>query len=140
MNLTPASLVPPAAPVRSSITTYREGRVVEVVQKRRQRHRSARLACIAKYGNTCSVCEIDVSAVYGPEAARLIHVHHLDELSVSGERDTDPVRDLRPVCPTSHYFIHQRTPPFSLAEAQALVRARRYSPSPVATDTGGGVL
>jgi 5-methylcytosine-specific restriction protein A len=44
---------------------------------------------------------------YGPEAAGIIHVHHVVPLSEIGERyEVDPIKDLRPVCPNCHTVIH----------------------------------
>jgi len=41
-------------------------------------------------------------------------VHQLAD--VNAEYQADPIRGLRPVCPTCHAVIHSQTPPFTVEE------------------------
>ena len=103
--------------------TVLEGSKVSVVVNRYERNPAARTACIKHYGFRCSVCGILASEVYGVEAAKLIHVHHLKPISEVGkEYVVDPVQDLRPVCPNCHAFLHLFRPPLSLAEASKRIK------------------
>ncbi len=104
------------------VSTFDEGSVRDVVQSARERNSAARRACIAHFGTTCCVCEVSLEARYGPIARDLIHVHHLNPLATTSEqRSTDPIADLRPVCPNCHAVLHRRTPPLSIDEARKLV-------------------
>lgn len=105
--------------------SYREGAKVEVRMTRYERSSKARHDCIDEYGAKCIVCDFDFHEAYGPVGEGLIHVHHLEELSVSGERKTRPDSDLVPVCPNCHFIIHQRKPPYGVPEVRAFLRKRR---------------
>lgn len=97
-----------------------EGAASEITQTAYERSPEAREACLAHYGYACTICGFDFAATYGPSAQRLIHVHHLVELA-AGVRRTDPIRDLRPVCPNCHLVIHARRPPLTLDEVKGLL-------------------
>jgi len=47
------------------------------------------------------------------------HVHHLYPLA-EGEREVNPVTDLRPVCPSCHSMIHWFEPILAIDEASHL--------------------
>ena len=92
------------APKQISIDTY-------------ERDRTARNKCLQHYGTRCAVCAQDMSEIYGPVAAGLIHVHHLKPLSeVKGDYQVHPITDLRPVCPNCHAVIHRRKPAYKIEE------------------------
>ncbi|TVQ03266.1 MAG: hypothetical protein EA381_01740 [Planctomycetaceae bacterium] len=68
---------------------------------------AAKADCIRHHGTNCQICGMDFGRVYGPEAAGLIHVHHLKPISaISREYQIDPVRDLLPVCHNCHAVLH----------------------------------
>jgi 5-methylcytosine-specific restriction enzyme A len=102
---------------------FREGAATRVYVNRYERDPKARAACISVLGSRCSCCGISMEEKYGPVAADLIHVHHLEPLGeVRSERQIDPVRDLRPVCPSCHTVIHLRKPPFRIEEVRQFLQ------------------
>lgn len=93
-----------------------EGQVKEVLVDRRERDPALREACIEHFGAQCQVCDLDFGKRYGEDIGDgFIHVHHLRPLA-EGERETDPVEDLRPVCPNCHAMLHQVSPPLSIQD------------------------
>ena len=101
-------------------STYAEGAVRSIEVNAYERSRAGRDACLAAWGTTCSVCDLDFGKRFGPKFARCIHVHHLVPLSaIKGAYLLDPKRDLRPVCPNCHVMLHQNDPPFSIQEGRA---------------------
>jgi hypothetical protein len=105
---------------------FDEGRVVERLVNARERDRKARAAAIARYGARCILCGFDFGAIYGPEAASLIHVHHLQPIA-KGRRETNPATDLVPLCANCHMVVHSRDPMLDLDVVRAMLgdRARR---------------
>ncbi len=86
-----------------------------------ERSDKARKACLAHYGDSCSVCGMSFEAQYGEIGARFIHVHHLKPLALSQSSYViDPVADLRPVCPNCHAMLHRRNPPLSIAQLKKM--------------------
>ena len=86
-----------------------EGAEQEIISNRYERSRAARRRCIAAWGTACQVCGFDFGAVYGPEFAGKIEVHHIVPVSEIGDTYVvDPVRDLRPVCPNCHTALHSK--------------------------------
>lgn len=106
-----------------------EGAVRRIAVNAYERNTVAREKCILHYGCRCTACGITVSEKYGEAAQGLIHVHHLRQLAdVNAEYRVDPVKDLRPVCPTCHAVIHSRTPPFTVEEVRSMIGATvRYT-------------
>lgn len=105
---------------------YLEGAVVQRLVNARERATEARSACLEYWGTACSVCEIDAAEVYGVQAARFIHVHHLQPLSSLTEPTiTDARQDLRPVCPNCHTVLHMTVPPMSVTALRLLMRRLR---------------
>lgn len=105
------------------VAVYVEGATQRVVVNKYERDPEARQACIEHWGQKCSVCGLDFSERYGPEAAGLIHVHHLDALAnTKSRRRVDPVKDLRPVCPNCHAVIHWAEPPHTIERVRAMLR------------------
>lgn len=91
-----------------------EGAERQVTRNIRERDSGARRDAEAywrkQYGGTlcCRACGIDFGLMYGPRGEGYMHFHHLVQLSSSqGARETDPVRDLVPVCPNCHAIIHR---------------------------------
>ena len=107
-------------------TTFPEGaRSKEVAQSKVERNPAARQACLNHHGVSCVACGFNFARAYGKFAEGLIHVHHLSPLGANGERSTDPVRDLRPVCPNCHLALHQRVPPIEIEELRRLLAQNR---------------
>lgn len=78
-----------------------------------------RAKCLAIRGTTCFVCGFNSGERYGVPG--IIEVHHLRPLSDGIERETDPAKDLVPVCPNCHALIHSKDPCYTVEEARALV-------------------
>lgn len=106
--------------------TYPKGAKTSLIVSAYERNSAAREACIDHYGATCFVCGFDFEHGYGELGKGRIHVHHLTPFaSRDGARETNPVVDLRPVCPNCHWMLHQRNPPIPVAELKTLVLGRR---------------
>ena len=87
-----------------------EGGMKDILTNKYERNSTARKKCIAVYGTSCRICGFDFGAVYGPEFAGRIHVHHKVPLSkIKEDYVVDPVKDLIPVCPNCHMILHSRT-------------------------------
>ncbi len=100
---------------------YWEGEWREVLGHRYERDPQVRHICIQYYGAKCIICGFDFSKHYGYIGAGFIEVHHLKPISDLGfEREVDPIRDLRPVCPNCHAMLHRRSPPYSIEELKEL--------------------
>ncbi|NML28529.1 HNH endonuclease [Zoogloea dura] len=102
-----------------------EGATKQVVVNAYERNPKARAACIKHYGATCSVCQFDFRARYGPIGKGFIHVHHLKPIAKqSGEHAVDPIADLRPVCPNCHAMLHISDPPLTIEELIEIVNTQ----------------
>ena len=107
----------------SAAETYTEGRPLTKESLAWERDPRARRRCIAIHGTACAVCGFDFGETYGPEFADKIEVHHLHPLSeIREEHETDPARDLVPVCPNCHRMLHSDPDGgvFSIEELKAL--------------------
>jgi hypothetical protein len=106
---------------------YWEGGARQIQINAYERDREARRKCIEHHGMRCVVCKMSFGEVFGPDAASIIHVHHLLPLHAIGKHYTvNPITDLRPVCPNCHAVIHSRYPaPYTIEEARH--RFRGYS-------------
>jgi hypothetical protein len=103
--------------------TYPEGAVRKIEVNRYERDQRARRLCLATWGATCAVCEIDFGERYGQLGQGFIHVHHTLELSSVGPGyQVDPVNDLVPVCPNCHAMLHRRRPALSIDELRDHLR------------------
>jgi 5-methylcytosine-specific restriction protein A len=88
--------------------SYEEGHATTAVVNRYERDPKVRAACIAAWGDGCSVCGLQFQVRYGERGAGFIHVHHLNPLATIGSaHEVDPVADLRPVCPNCHAMLHR---------------------------------
>lgn len=113
----------PTFPRPHSAVERWEGAVIAAQATRYERNGAARAACVAHYGVQCACCDLLFEQRYGPDAAGLIHVHHLRAVSSRAERyRVDPVRDLRPVCPNCHAVIHSKRPPLAIADVRKMIR------------------
>ncbi|HYH67260.1 MAG TPA: S1 RNA-binding domain-containing protein [Urbifossiella sp.] len=118
-------------PLREAASPQPQGALVEgalfvLELSRHERNPVARVRCLAHYGEHCVVCHFDARTVYGPEAAGVIHVHHLTPLADIGEAyEVDPISDLRPVCPNCHAVIHVGGGTRPLDEVRQLLTAAK---------------
>jgi hypothetical protein len=102
--------------------TYREGQGVQITVNRYERDASARAACLRHFGPVCQICRVDLATLYGPIAAGLVHVHHLQPLSqVEEQHEVRPDQDLIPVCPNCHAVVHRRDPPVTPDELREMM-------------------
>lgn len=102
---------------------YPEGDKTPITVNAYERNPEARRKCIRYYGAVCYVCGFDFAEAYGDIGRGFIHVHHLTPFAgLSGPRRTDPVSDLRPVCPNCHSMLHRRNPPIPIAELKKIIR------------------
>ncbi len=102
---------------------YAEGRRHTVVASRLERSAAARRACIQSRGCRCLVCGVDFGEFYGIMGRGFIHVHHEEMLAgPRGERHTNPLDDLVPVCPNCHAMLHHENPPLAVAELRRRIR------------------
>ena len=103
-----------------------EGAIRNITVNAYERSSAAREMCILHYGCRCVVCGLMLAEKYGEIAQGLIHVHHLRQLAgINAKYRVDPIKDLRPVCPTCHAVIHSRTPPFTIKEVAAMIETER---------------
>jgi 5-methylcytosine-specific restriction enzyme A len=110
---------------RAGSQKFAEGRGLSVTQTRYERDPEARNACLSHHGHSCKVCTFNFTEVYGPElGANYIHVHHIDPAS-NGERLTDPMTDLIPVCPNCHAMRHSEQPPLLPDRLRQIIRQRQ---------------
>jgi hypothetical protein len=101
---------------------YVEGALIDVVMRMHERSPAARAACLSEYGYTCFACKVNLRSVYAGLPVEVIHVHHEEPLSsATGQREVDPITEMKPVCPNCHAVIHSRTPPYSIAEVVAML-------------------
>ena len=86
--------------------------------------KEAKEACIQYYGAICDLCGFDFGYTYGEAYEHLIQVHNIKE--TEGEEvlaDTDPIKDLIPVCHNCHCVIHSQTPAISIEQMRKMVKA-----------------
>lgn len=97
--------------------TYPEGAVKKVTVNAYERDPNARRKCVEHYGAKCVICSFDFAKEFGGLGEGFIHVHHLRQLSDIGQGyRTDPISDLRPVCPNCHAMLHRRKPAMTITE------------------------
>lgn len=75
------------------------------------RNAKLRKAAIKIHGRNCCACRRNFDEMYGPELAKgYIEIHHLNRIA-AGERTTDPVTDLAPLCSNCHTMADRLSPP-----------------------------
>lgn len=105
-----------------SQNSFREGTPNQVTLTRYERNPYARKVCLDHYGYTCVICDFNFENIYGTVGKDFIHVHHLTGIAGVGEsHKTDPIRDLRPVCPNCHAMIHRRKEAYSIDEVKQFI-------------------
>jgi predicted HNH restriction endonuclease len=111
-----------ALPEEIDSTKLVEGAFRQIAVNAYERNPVARQRCLAAYGTACVVCGFDFGKVYGSDAEGFIHVHHIIPISSIGSSyEVDPIKDLRPVCPNCHAFIHMFDPPKTIEQARLVV-------------------
>ena len=94
---------------------YEEGALIEFMHKRYERNKKNREIAIKIHGNICKICNFSTKEVFGKD--EIIQVHHILPVSEMNEGHVvDPEKELIPVCPTCHAFIHTKKPPYSIDE------------------------
>lgn len=87
-----------------------EGREIFRLSRTYERDLRNRIAAIRAHGTTCAACGFNFDAYYGADYARsYIEIHHLHSLARGGERQVDPVADLKPLCANCHSMVHRRS-------------------------------
>lgn len=84
----------------------------------------AKAACIEYYGAICDLCGFDYGYTYGEAFENQIEVHNInshDEVEVM--ENTDPIKDLIPVCHNCHGVIHSQNPPISVEKMRQMIKA-----------------
>lgn len=100
-----------------------EGKLKDVVMRRRERDPAARAACLAKYGYSCYACGTNLRQRYAGLLVEVIHVHHEEPLSeAKAQRVFDPVATMKPLCPNCHCVEHSRNPPYSINELRRMIQ------------------
>ncbi len=103
---------------------YPEGMKKTVQVNAYERDPEARQKCIDHYGTVCYVCSFDFRKVYGKLGQGFIHVHHLNQVALMGTgAKTNPIRDLRPVCPNCHAMLHRKRPAVLIGELKLILQA-----------------
>lgn len=98
---------------------FSEGATTSITVNAYERNPKARKACLKHYGYACIVCGFNFEARYGQNGKGIIHVHHIVPLSkIRKTYKVDAIKDLRPVCPNCHAFIHRKSVPYSIEEAK----------------------
>lgn len=99
-------------PVEPEVTGYADGQEKQILMNRYERNRLNRELCLQANGYICRICGFDFERKYGRIGKHFIHVHHIEQLSLSGGAHViDPVHDLIPVCPNCHAMLHTQIPP-----------------------------
>ena len=77
--------------------------------------------CLEHSGFACVVCGFLFEEQYGEIGKDFIHVHHLNPVSATGTIRTNPIEDLRPVCPNCHSMLHKKNPPIGIEELKSMM-------------------
>lgn len=93
--------------IAEQVPTTFEGKKKQIYIDAFERDQNARKLCIQLHGFSCSVCRMRFEDEFGDVGKGFIHVHHLLPFSREGARETNPVDDLRPVCPNCHAMLHR---------------------------------
>jgi len=110
---------------RKEVDELPEGTARTITSKSFERNPLARRICVEYYGYSCQVCGFDFQEIYGDLGKEFIHVHHIKPMSdVRTEHFTDPIQDLRPVCPNCHAMIHRKKPPYTIEEIKEMIRKK----------------
>lgn len=98
--------------IQSKSNKFSEGTSHIVTQTYYERDPQARLECLKYYGNKykCEICGFNFRDVYGDIGNEFIHVHHINFLAGNNGKsvNTNPKKDLIPVCPNCHSMLHRK--------------------------------
>jgi len=104
---------------------YEEGTLIEFMHRRHERNKKNREIAIKIHGNSCKICSFTTKEVFGKD--EIIQVHHILPVSKMNEGHVvDPEKELIPVCPTCHAFIHTRKPPYTMDEVISMRKVGIY--------------
>lgn len=121
---------PASMPGDVEVSLFKEGELLSRVVTYRSRSASIRQLCLDHYGAKCSGCDFEPAHHLGPDFANLIDVHHLDPIAASVPgRETDPVVDCRPLCPTCHRLAHHGLPRGQCRSVDQLRELRHAAPN-----------
>ena len=85
---------------------------------------SIKKACLEYYGAICDICGFDYGYTYGEAYENMIEVHNIHQQdSEEILPNTDPVKDLIPVCCNCHKVIHSKQPPINVDDMRNMVKA-----------------
>ena len=94
-----------------------EGRKSSVTINKYERSRVNRAIALEIHGFICKGCDLRMADLYGPIGEGVIHVHHLEPVSLMhSPRILNPATDLVPLCPNCHAIVHRRNPPLSILD------------------------
>ena len=97
---------------------YLEGSSFEYMQTYYERNKKNRDLAFKYHGRQCKVCNFKNEEVFGETSRDIIEVHHTTPISLLGESyKLDIQKDLVPLCPNCHAFVHTKKPPFTIQEA-----------------------
>lgn len=80
--------------------------------------------CLDYYGAICDICGFDYGYTYGESYEHYIGVHNVT--GVEGDEilpDTDPIKDIIPICHNCHHIIHSKTPPIPVDKMRKMIKA-----------------
>lgn len=87
-------------------------------------YNNAKAACIEYYGAICDLCGFDYGYTYGEAFESQIEVHNIhSQDKVEVMENTDPIKDLIPVCHNCHGVIHSQNPPISVEKMREMIKA-----------------
>jgi len=90
----------------SRTLTAMEGVVREQIVYRRSRSAPLRQAALKLSDGVCACCENNFGELLGGRGARVLQVHHKDQLSLRAHPKATKVDDLAVVCANCHMLIH----------------------------------
>jgi 5-methylcytosine-specific restriction protein A len=94
-----------------------EGAKSQIYVNKYERSRINRAICLSIHGFVCAGCDLRMSDLYGPIGEGVIHVHHIEPVSLmDSPRKLNPAVDLVPLCPNCHVIVHRKTPPIPIEE------------------------
>jgi hypothetical protein len=112
-------------------TQKTEGERKEVSQSKIERDPRNRRLCIEAHGEHCFICGKDGG--WMDDDMRLnskglpsawLHCHHIEPLGESAPRNTDPEKDMVPMCAECHTMMHLRSTALTLEEGMMFHRKR----------------
>ena len=105
---------------------YEEGSMYESLDTKYERNVAARNKCLEYYGTKCMICGYDSKKIFGENTKPIIEVHHIVPISyIKEEYEVDPIKDLIPVCPNCHAFIHSKdNGVYTIDEVKEMIKNR----------------